>query len=162
MCSIDWSSVSVVIATLLGPILAVWAADIRAARKAKTDQKMRLFHTLYANRKANPLPYSVMQAMNSIDLVFHDTPEVLAAWHAYYSSTTPVLSDEAVRHSWLNLLSALAKHLDYPNLSQTDADKFYFAQTNADLFRLDLDLKMRLLDALQGKGALSVKPQTDE
>jgi hypothetical protein len=84
MCQIDWTSIAIVFATLAGPILAVWAADIRTARRRIHDRKENVFFSLVSTRGARMQPEHVA-ALNRIELVFPrlSHPHIVDAWELY-------------------------------------------------------------------------------
>jgi len=84
MCVIDWTAVSIVIATCGGPVLAVWTADIRAERKRIRDRKEYVFHTLMATRGAR-MQLEHVVALNRIELAFPRSshPNVVDTWELY-------------------------------------------------------------------------------
>ena len=50
MCEIDWSAIAIVGATILGPVLAVWASEIRQRHRQGQDRKEWVFRTLMTTR----------------------------------------------------------------------------------------------------------------
>jgi hypothetical protein len=56
MLSVDWSlkvtDLAIILATFAGPILAVWASELRQQRKAENDRKLLVFRTLMSTRAA--------------------------------------------------------------------------------------------------------------
>lgn len=78
----------------IGQILAVaiipiilWVLSIKAQdRKAKKDAQLRLFLTLMADRKSNPITKEWVDALNSIDVVFQNNKKVRRAWREYLDS----------------------------------------------------------------------------
>lgn len=67
--SIKTTDIAIVFATLIGPILAVWAAEWRQQRKAQTDRKEWVFRTLISTRGARLKPEHVA-AINHIEFAF--------------------------------------------------------------------------------------------
>lgn len=86
MCQIDWSAISIVFATLVGPILAVWASEWRQNRRSSLDRKEWVFRTLMATRSATLAPVHI-EALNLVDVLFHNgTPQdrrVVDHWKMY-------------------------------------------------------------------------------
>lgn len=86
--------ISIIIATLLGPVLAVQAQKAVERARERNNRKAWVFHTLMGTRAARVSPDHV-QALNMIDLAFyghrilgihHRTKKetaVLDAWHEY-------------------------------------------------------------------------------
>ena len=91
--------------------------------KAKSD----LFLTLFSLR-GNPTAYTFVNALNQIDIVFQDVPDVLTAWDKLYDSmnnknlTNP---NEIWNLLRTDLLSEMALSLGYKKLKQTAIQKSY-------------------------------------
>lgn len=76
----DWLTLG---ALLLGPILAVWWTLNHQKRAEKRNAKERLFMTLMAHRKSPPnLEWAT--ALNLIDVVYSNYPNIVALWHSMY------------------------------------------------------------------------------
>ena len=69
MCAINWSAIAIIIATCAGPILAVWASEIRQLRKQNRDRREWVFRTLMTTRSTRLHPDHV-SALNHIDFAF--------------------------------------------------------------------------------------------
>jgi hypothetical protein len=84
MCQIDWTSIAIIFATLAGPILAVWAADIRAEHHRIHERKETVFFSLVSTRGAR-MQFEHVAALNRIELVFPrlSHPHVVDAWELY-------------------------------------------------------------------------------
>lgn len=109
------------------PLKAVQLGRILNDEQNKDSAKRNLFLTLYALR-GTPVNYDYVQGLNKIDIVFEDSPLVLAAWHTHYDSLhNKNLVDE--RTIWdlqrTNLLSAMAVQLGYSSIQQTDMLRSY-------------------------------------
>jgi hypothetical protein len=86
--------IAIIIATLLGPILAVQAQKAVERARERNNRKSWVFHTLMATRAAR-LSADHVQALNMIDLAFYGKrifgihrrskkeTIVLDAWHEY-------------------------------------------------------------------------------
>ncbi len=119
------------LAIFLGPLAGVLFTLWVQSRKERTDAKHQLFLTLMAERKAPRVTSQVAQALNKIDVVFSDSPQVKAIWHQYYTLLHQPLG-EPTTHKWLELLTVIAQDLGYSKLSHIDLDKFYFPQGHFD------------------------------
>lgn len=101
MSVIDWSSVAIVTATFGGPILAVWASDIRADHRKNRERKEDVFQTLMATRGARMLPEHV-SALNRIELAFPQSshPKAVDAWGQYlrHLDTSQGETEESYKH----------------------------------------------------------------
>lgn len=74
-----------------------------------------------------------MNSVNLIDVVFADDKNILTKWHALYGilCNPAQVGTETHQHTYLEMLSEMAKALSFNNLSQTDIDKFYSPQAYA-------------------------------
>ena len=111
-----------IIAVAIIPII-VWILGIKYQdRKAKKDAQLRVFLTLMADRKSNP----ITNALNIIDVVFQDNKKVRHAWREYLDSLNEKSPQFESSNSFrLDLLSEMAMALGYKNLKQTEIDRFY-------------------------------------
>ncbi len=66
-----------IIAVIVGPIAAVGVTLWWQQRKEHRDAKLRLFLTLMAKRRTYPPTIEWVDALNVIDVVFADTPQVV-------------------------------------------------------------------------------------
>ena len=119
------------LAIFLGPLFGVLFTVWFQSRKDKIEAKRRLFLALMADRKGLTVSYELANSLNAIDVVFSDNKKVKSLWHKYYALLSQPAGEERV-HTWLELLEAMSNDLNYPNLSQTDLDKFYVPQGHAD------------------------------
>lgn len=157
-----------IVAVIAGPIIAVIITLWYQSRKEKRDSKIRLFETLMAFRKSYPISYEWAQSLNLIDVVFSDTPKVVAHWHQFYSflqrqNPSPQELQEQ-HHKYLELMSAMAQSLGFPKLQQTDIDKFYVPGAHGKQADLNLKIQEELLRVLENTAALVVtkKDETDK
>jgi hypothetical protein len=142
----DWLTLG---ALLLGPILAVWWTLNHQKRAEKRNAKERLFMTLMAHRKSPPnLEWAT--ALNLIDVVYSNYPNIVALWHSMYEiASQGQAGGERWNHVHLSMLSKMATVLGYKGLEQTDIDKFYFPQAQADLDKRQQDVATEFLRALK-------------
>jgi hypothetical protein len=88
MC-IDWSikatDIAIVFATLVGPILAIWASEWRQKNRQNQERKEWVFRTLMTTRSARLQPDHI-QALNHIAFVFADHQEIVDAWGLYFAN----------------------------------------------------------------------------
>ena len=99
--SIDWA---VVFATIAGPILAVWAADIRAERKAQRGRQEWVYRTLVATR-GDKLRMDHVEAINNIEFAFPHTKhaqieDARKIYRAHLRTPGSSSQDQAVRNAW--------------------------------------------------------------
>lgn len=92
----EWLTVAAIV---LGPILALWFQRILDQLREKRTQRLRLFLTLMATR-ATPLAPAHVNALNSIDSVFHRR------------------RDRTVREAWERTLEHINTQVDPPHIQQ--------------------------------------------
>lgn len=153
MTSTDWTvkatDVAIIFATIVGPILAVWAAEWRQKRKAQEDRREWVFRTLMTTRGARLSPEHVA-AINHIEFAFPrrgftQIDDARALYRRHLRSPDSVSPDGAVRQAWFNrvnelfadLLHSMAQaiHVPYPKSDITE-ESYYpdaFAQSAAEI-----------------------------
>ena len=115
-----------ILAVAIIPIIVWWLGIKYQDRKAKKEAQMRLFLTLMADRKSNPITKEWVDALNTIDVVFQDNKKVRHAWREYLDSLNEKSPHFDSSNSFrLDLLSEMAMALGYKNLKQTEIDRFY-------------------------------------
>ena len=140
-------------AIVFGPVSAVTITLAYQKYKEKRDAKIRLFLTLMAHRKSLPPTFAWVESLNLIDVVFAKHPKVVQLWHEYYDFLHEETKDYTKReHKYLELLSLMAKSLGFPNLQQTDIDKFYTPIAHGDQAELNHKVQIELLRVLQNTG----------
>jgi len=148
------------LAIVLGPVTAVCVTLWFQSRKEKRTAKRQLFLSLMAERKSMAISPQVAQAMNTIDVVFSENRRIVDIWHKYYALLSQQPSEERV-HTWLELLSEMAKDLDYSSLSQTDLDKFYMPQGHVDQLEFQRQAGEHWLRVLQNTERFLVEPKKE-
>lgn len=126
MCVIDWTAVAIVIATIAGPILAVYASDLRAQHRRSYENKEMVFHVLMATRGAR-MQLEHVAALNRIELAFPRSkhPNVVDTWELYLKhlgddqgqSQEKEIFDrwaEKANDLFHNMLEAMANDLNVP------------------------------------------------
>ena len=142
-----------IMAILLGPVTAVSVTLWWQQRKEKRERKLNLFTVLMAHRRSLVPTNEWVSALNLIDVVFADHPKVVALWHDLYVLLyTYPQQEQAKAHKYLELLSAMATALGFPNLQQTDIDKFYIPQVHLDSVAAQAELQGELLRVLKNTG----------
>lgn len=145
----------IIIAVIIGPIAAVIITLFYQRYKEKQDAKNRAFLLLMAHRKSIPPNYAMVEVLNTLDVVFSKNRNIVDLWHKYYALLSQPPSQEK-EHTWLELLSAIAKDLNYPALSQVDLDKFYNPQYFGDQIEFQAKIQKELLRVLQNTASLVV------
>ena len=154
-----------IIAVIVGPIFAVGITLWWQQRKERRDSKERLFLTLMAHRRTFPPPIEWVNALNVIDVVFAEHPQVVQLWHEYYSSLVNPPANENYQqreHTYLLMLSAMARALGYRRLEQTDIDKFYAPKVHGDQLALNYKCQTEWLRVLESTNRLHVEPRPPE
>jgi len=152
-------------AIIIGPIVAVAITLWWQQRKETRETKQRLFLTLMANRRAFPPPIEWVNALNVIDVVFAGHPQVVQLWHEYYSTLVNPPANENYQereHTYLQMLSAMAKTLGYKKLDQTDIDKFYAPKVHGDQMALNYKCQTEWLRVLENTARINVEPKKPE
>jgi hypothetical protein len=164
-----------VVAVILGPILAVQAQKWVEALKQKKERKLWVFKTLMATRAAVVSPRHV-EALNVIDLEFSEKKRreknVLEAWKIYLSHLNDVPRDyadptyQSKKEVWdakrkeclVNLLHVMSQAVGY-SFDKVQVEKgIYVPQAQADLEMELFLLRRGTLDVLYGKRPLQVSP----
>jgi hypothetical protein len=156
----DWA---IVLATVTAPVTSVVITLWWQTRKEKRDAKERLFLTLMAHRKTFPPAIEWVNALNVIDVVFADQPQVVELWHRYYDGLAIPPSNQNYQqrdHTYLLMLSAMARSLGYRRLEQTDIDKFYSPQVHGDQMQMNYQCQAEWLRVLQNTARFEVAPNT--
>lgn len=123
MQSKDWWYL---LATIASPFLAAGLTALLTLywqdRKEKRDTKLKVFTTLMATRR-NIDSFQAAQewarAVNVIDVVFYDCPEVLKLWHELYLMLQQNPAPPGQGHKMLELYSAMAAAIGYNSIPQT-------------------------------------------
>lgn len=119
--NIDWqikaADIAIIFATLVGPILAVWAAEWRQQRKAESDRKEWTFRTLMSTRGAKLKPEHVA-AINHIEFAFPKKSyphieDARALYRKHLRSPDSLAEEIAVRQAWNNKANDLFADLLY-------------------------------------------------
>ena len=121
--SIDWTikstDIAIVFATLVAPVLAIWASEWRQQRRQGQEQKEWVFRTLMTTRSARLDPNHI-QALNHIVFSFSGNIEIIDAWGLYFAHlNTDQGSTQDSRERWhekSNSLLADLTHLMALNL----------------------------------------------
>jgi len=104
----DWSikvtDLVIILATVAGPILAVWASDYRAQNKVARDRREWIFRTLMSTRNARA-DHSHVTAINHIEFAFpkREFPEIEDARSLYrkHLRKPDYMSEDAgIRKTW--------------------------------------------------------------
>jgi hypothetical protein len=154
--------ISVVIATLLGPVLAVYVTrridEVRQVR----ERRLTIFRSLMATRRATLAADKVM-ALNMVEIDFYGMKSVETAHRAvmaHINLPQPLPIEWGDRHHKLltKLLSEMAKVLGY-DLQQLDVlEGGYYPQGFADIDLEQQELRRGFIQVLSGNRPLRVSP----
>jgi Family of unknown function (DUF6680) len=149
-----------VAAMLLGPILAVQIQKFLEASRELRRTRMNLFHTLMQTR-GNRLDPAHVQALNSIDLLFHKDKKVVDAWRIYHDHLTSLdrSSSDAQLDQWVKrdedylveLLAALSRVLGYDFDTVRLKRAIYAPRAHAEHQSDSEMIRRSLADILSGK-----------
>ena len=170
MCAIEWSvkatDVAIVVATIAGPILAVWASEWRQQRRALHERKEWVFRTLWSTRSANLHPDHV-QALNQIDFAFPEQayPKIADAWHLYLAHLNESQGEtEDSRHRWhdmasnllADLIHLMASDLGVPFSKSLVKQRSYYPIAHALSAAQQEELRSLLIEVLRGDRAIPI------
>src|SRR5436190_5051241 len=119
-----------IIALLLSPVLAVLITLWFQWWNSRSQAKTWVFHSLLGYRHA-PLADEPLRALNSIDAIFYNSPNVRALWHEYLGmlNNQGLQNENGYRQRQvknLEMLAAMAKDLGYgTKLTHLDIDRVY-------------------------------------
>jgi hypothetical protein len=149
--------IATVVALIAGPTIAVLITFWHQRRTERRSAKERLFITLMAHRKSVPPTFDWTNALNLIDVVYADNPEIVALYHRVYDTLMmSPLNMQQYNHQYLELLSAMAMSLGYRSLQQTDIDKFYSPQAHGDQATLNAEVQNEFLRVLKETKTLHI------
>lgn len=139
-----------ILAIVIGPVIAVLITLWHQSRKEKRYIKLNLYLTLMKKRKSYPVTIEYVDALNTIDVVFHKHREVLRLWHEFYDVLLEKDFDlQKADHKLLDLLFEMSKVLGFKNIKQTDIDKFYTPIAHNNQILLNSQIQNELLRVLQ-------------
>jgi hypothetical protein len=159
--------VSIIAATVAGPVLAVQAQKFVERLSAAKDRREGIFKALMATRGAILSPRHV-EALNMIELEFQGAQfrDVREAWKSYLDHLNTVTTDHTATQIWgakredllAALLAAMGRALGYEFFGNLDIKKGWYApmQHGRD-DEEQRQLRALLLKAFQS-GALAVEP----
>jgi hypothetical protein len=153
------------LALFLSPVIPVIITLWWQSRKEKREGKRKLFITLMAHRKAFPPTIEWVNSLNLIDVVFASHSKVVDLWHQYYSQLHQkdmTENAQAREHTYLQLLSEMAKVLGYKRLQQTDIDKYYSPQAHGNQLELNYKTQREFLRVLEATAKFETAPKTSD
>jgi hypothetical protein len=154
--------IAIVIATLVGPVLAVLVTRHVDKLRQVRDRRLEIFRSLMATRRAILAPDKV-RALNLVEIEFYGIKSVEGAHKeviAHINLQRPLPDAWGDRHRVLltKLLSEMAKVLGY-ELQQLDVlEGGYYPQGFADIELEQQELRRVLIQVLSGNRPLIVGP----
>lgn len=176
MFQIDWSlkatDVAIVFATLVGPILAVWASEWRQARRAAHERKEWVFRTLMTTR-STPLRQDHVSALNHIDFAFPQKkyPKIADAWGLYYAHLYSLRGgtqdsearwDETASNLLADLIHLMASDLNIPFSKTQIKQPAYFPIGHVFTESQQNELRALLLEVLKGDRAIPIRVPNEQ
>jgi hypothetical protein len=159
----EMKDIVTIIALIVGPVAAVCITLWYQRRTEKRAAKERLFMTLMAHRRSFPPTPDWVGALNLIDVVYADNPNIVRQWHSLYDILIQgPLNMPRFNHQYLELLSSMATSLGYRSLQQTDIDKFYAPQALGDQFALNAEIQKESLRVLKATHSIAFNPLEGE
>lgn len=167
------SDLAIIFATLVGPILAVWAAEWRQARKAHRDRMEWVFRTLMSTRGAK-LREDHVSAINHIEFAFPKRKcpaidDARALYRKHLRQPDYQAEDRAVQQAWANkandlfanLLFLMAHELKIPFTKSEITEESY--RPDAHLFsELEWEeIRKLLLQVLRNERPINFRPIID-
>jgi hypothetical protein len=162
----DWTvkitDIVMILAVLVGPIIAVLITIWAQKRNDKRSAKLQLFIVLMGERKSITISSARANALNSIDVIFSDNENVTSLWHQYYQLLARPESIEERGHTWLQLLSSMADDLGMSKLTTIELDKFYTPQGHVDNYEFQQKIGQEWLRVLENTEHFLVKQRSED
>lgn len=153
-----------IVAIVVGPILAVVTQFIWQRLRAKRDQKLWVFSTLMINRHA-PLTPDFVKAANYIDVVFYNNQKIRDRWktvlahlssEAYKPENYTPAAFEKFRDLLAELLAEMAKDLGYQFDYTHIKENAWNPSLHGQEFEENIKLRRALLALVEGTGSINV------
>lgn len=166
------SDIAIIIATIMGPVVAVQIQAFREERrKSLEDERVRIaevqtrqkwaFRQMMAYR-SNPIDYNFIQAFCVVPLDFQGNDKVIAAWKSYFahlgSNYAPddTVANEKTNDLRADLLLAMGVSLGYSFTTQELKNESYMPKGHVDLGKVQAEILNNLHAILSDKKALTV------
>jgi hypothetical protein len=153
------NAVLVILATVLGPVIAVWITRKIDADRAKTARKLDVFRAMMRNRRMHLSPHYV-NAFNLIEVEFQGVEPVEQAFKGVFAH----MSAQAGQPDWFDkfrrlttrLLYAMGKNLGY-EMEQLDVlEGGYNPTAFGQLEEEQATFRRLIIEVLQGKRSLPI------
>lgn len=161
MTDLHIESWAVVVATLLGPILAVRIQRHIDLQREQRARKQQVFRVLMVLRLS--LTPEAVQSLNAVPIEFYGVDAVMVAWRAYLKHLE-VDSDRSPEHwggqridLFIKLLQEMAAHLSYTIDFVALKNDFYSPKYHANVEADQETIRRGLADLLSDRRALPMK-----
>lgn len=151
----DWA---IVIATLLGPVLAIQAQAFLERRRAEKNRRLNVFYALMRTR-ATPIAPEAVNALNAVPLEFYKLPKIVEAYRAFIKHI--VSPQQPNPQGWadrrvdllMDLIHKIALEVGYKfSVAELKAE-FYAPQGHRVIEEEQTVIRQGLVSILTGKAA---------
>lgn len=159
--TISWTDIAIVIAAILGPVLAVQAQKWLERSRDVKERRLAIFRTLMATRAAVLYPDHV-QALNAIPVEFYGTKsklkEINDAWKLFLdhhaTDTTTEVWFQKRTDLFMDLLYLISQFLGYGfNRAQLERD-IYSPRAHGELETEQMIIRKGVVQLFNGEAAL--------
>ena len=153
-----------IVAVVIGPVLAVITQIVVQRRKEKRDQKIWVFGTLMSLRSAMLSP-DFVRALNYIDVVFYKNQKVRERWktllshlasEAYKAAVIAPETIDKTRDFLAELLAEIAKDLHYQYDHTHIKENAYTPKWHGQIEEEAAALRQHGIAVLRGEASISV------
>jgi hypothetical protein len=164
----------IILATLIGPIVAVQTQKWIERSREDRARKVNIFNTLMATRGVKAASGDHVKALNSIDIVFNRRNEkkktIISAWEEYldHLNNFPAIDDSAGQNTWntrqtdllAGLLKAIGDRLGYDFSSVQLKKGVYYPRGHQDEIMAGIALRKLVTEIANGQRALPLDIKT--
>jgi len=164
------TTIAIVFATILGPILAVWASEIRQQRRQLRERKEWVFRTLMSTRGAK-LRSDHVEAINNIEFAFPrksciSVEDARSLYRKHLRHPDSISQDQATSQAWarkLNdlfaeLLFQMSLDLKVPFSKSEITEESYHPDAYIFEELMSKQIKMLALEVLKNERSIKVEP----
>ncbi|MBI5582627.1 MAG: hypothetical protein HY892_02270 [Deltaproteobacteria bacterium] len=154
-----------IVAIFLSPVIAVLVTLFWGKRTAAINEKRKVFSILMANRH-NVAIEAQAQAFNMIDVVFYRDKKIRQLWHELFDlynneGLDNPLGWEVRKKKLIELLTEMAKVLNYGTITHLDVDRIYNPKGLFESKNIGNLISFELLRVLKSTGGLQVTPKQE-
>jgi hypothetical protein len=159
----------IILAMLVGPVLAVQVQKYVESRKEKKGRRMNIFRTLMTTR-ATPIAPEHVQALNMIDVEFYDNKSIKELWKLMLDNflNYPKIDDpdfgaklnassEKSKDLSIDLMYAMGESLGYHFDKVHLKKEVYFPLGHGELLADQETIRKTFVEICSGKRPISVK-----